>query len=388
MRILQVHNSYLNLTGDDAVVAEEHRLLRKKGHIVEQYLRSNTEFEKGGLTKKIQVGLSLKYSKKSEIELREHIQIFRPDIVHVHNIFPLITPAVFFACAQEKVPVLQTLHNYRLLCVNTLFYRDGSICELCTEKSRKQGVYNRCYNGSLLQSRIMTNAIEHHFSIGTWTNKVDSFICLSGFAKTKFIAGGIPSEKLFVKSNFVEAPTIKVRYENFFLYVGKLEEQKGLNDFLHVAKRLPEVKFILAGFCQAPEVFMEFDNIEYHGQLPRQEIMHLMSRCKAVLFLSKMYEGMPMTILEAFAHKKPVIARSIGAMNEMIDHGQNGLHFNHLSDLKDSIDLLSSLELCKKMGEVAGKMFNQKYSEEKSYRDLFEIYTSSIERKKSEFSAI
>lgn len=375
MKILQVHNKYQNPTGDDAVVTEEYELLRSHGHEVDQFLKTNEEISAAGIFKKLRLAISLKRSKATKDELEQWLKNNRPDVVHCHNLFPLITPVVFEVCKDHNIPVVQTLHNYRLLCVNTLFYRDGNICQDCLSSSLMEGVKHSCYNGSKAQSYLMAGALKHHRERNTWNKEVDRFICLSEFAKSKFVQGGIQSNKLIVKANFVKDPRAEVRYDDFFLYAGKLEEQKGLDDFLELAKNCSDLKFKLAGYCDNPEIFNKFDNVEYMGQLERSVLMGLMKNCKGVLFLSRMYEGMPMTILEAFAHKKLVVARNQGAMKEMIQNEENGVLFSSVDELIDAVRSLGSVEKCKSLGHNAYGYFATNYNEDIAYRNLIKIYS-------------
>ncbi|MFT7381272.1 MAG: glycosyltransferase involved in cell wall biosynthesis [Roseivirga sp.] len=379
MKIVQVHNFYQNLTGDDSVVQEEYQLLTKNGHQVHQFLKHNTDLKATGLLGKVRAAANLRNSAQVGKEFGAMLKIEKPDIVHVHNIFPLITPIVFQVCQEMAVPVIQTLHNYRLLCVNTLFYRDGHICDDCLiEGSLKPGVTNRCYKNSYVQSALLSDSISFHFRKGTWANSVDQYFCLSEFAKEKFIQGGIPKEKLSVKANFVDEPINEITYESFILFAGKLEEQKGLLDFIELAKSKPEINFKVAGFCDDTTIFASFANVEYLGEITRDKLMEYMSTCQAVLFLSKMYEGMPMTILEAFAHKKAVVARNQGAMKEMIDHGQNGLLFSSFGELSNNLDQLIKDNRYLELGDNAFTTFRSLYSSDNGYHQLVNGYQKAI----------
>lgn len=378
MKILQVHNQYQNLTGDDSVVAEEKQLLEENGHVVFQYLKTNDALLEVGLLGKIQLVVSLRGSRSVGKEIRDLIIKENPDVVHVHNLFPIITPVVFEVCKKMSIPVVQTLHNYRLACVNTLLYRDGNTCDDCISYGLNEGIKHRCYNNSTFQSYIMADTLKYHRRRNTWNDKVDRFICLSQFAKSKFIESGIEPEKLVVKPNFVKSSLSNSVYEDFFLFAGKLEEQKGLSDFLRLAKARPDLKFKVAGFCDDLSVFSSLENVEYLGQLEREELMQLMHRTKGLLFLSKMFEGMPMTILEAFAHKKAVIARNLGAMSEMINPGINGDLFDNFEDLCLSVDKFESISYCKELGNNAYLGYLEKYDEETGYESLIAIYNKII----------
>lgn len=379
MKIIQVHNFYQSPTGDDSVVQEEYNLLMNNGHQVVQYLKHNSILKSTGLLGKFSTAFNLRKSLKVEREFKDLLIKERPDLVHVHNIFPLITPVVFNVCQALSIPVVQTLHNYRLLCVNTLFYRDGRICEDCLQQgSLIPGITNKCYNNSQLQSAILADAISHHFRKGTWVNAVDQYFCLSEFAKEKFIQGGIPREKLTVKPNFVGFSEKKMIYDDFVLFAGKLEEQKGVLDFIELAKSKREIAFKVAGFCSDKAIFASLGNVEYLGELGRSDLMKYMNTCKAVLFLSKMYEGMPMTILEAFSCKKAVIARNQGVMTEIITHGHNGMLFSNTVELGDHLDLIMKDKCYLQLGANAFATYKHNYSSERGYKQLIQAYENAI----------
>ncbi|HEY9117453.1 MAG TPA: glycosyltransferase family 4 protein, partial [Roseivirga sp.] len=333
--------------------------------------------EANGLWGKVKTAAHIRNSKKSANEVERILIEFKPDIVHVHNLFPMVTPSIFNVCQDFKVPVVQTLHNFRLLCVNTLFFRSGEICEDCLTKSYREGIKHGCYNNSKLQSAIMTDAIQHHFQKGTWLNKVDRFICLTEFAQEKFIQGGLPKAKLVLKPNFVRRAIDEINYEDFFLYAGKLVPEKGLDDFLELAASLPDEKFIVAGYINDDSIFDNYSNVTYKGELNRSELLKLMACCKAVLFLSKMYEGMPMTIIEAFAHSKAVIARKRGAMQVMISENINGQLFDDIQSLKAIVGSFNMTK-AKEFGANGYDEYVSKYSEEAAYSNLMNIYNGTI----------
>ncbi len=381
MKILQVHNQYQNLTGDDSVVEEEFKLLTSHGHEVLQYLKTNTDLKKSSFFKKVELGISLRGSKVVAREFDQVLSETEPDIIHCHNLFPIITPIVLRVAQTHGIPIVQTLHNYRLLCLNTLFYRDEGICEDCVTNGLKEGVKNKCYNGSLVQSRLMSDALEYHRKRDTWNKQVDTFICLSEFAKSKFKAGGIDESRLTVKANFVLEPKIKSLYKDFFLFAGKLEEQKGLHEFIELAKSCPHIKFKAAGYCIDPSIFEEYENVEYLGQLKRAELMKYMSLAKAILFLSKMYEGMPMTILEAWSLKKAVIARNHGAMKEMIVSEESGLLYDSFDKLVLATNRLNDQSLSRRIGAGGYDIYKEKYSDMVAYSNLINIYSEVIKRR-------
>jgi glycosyltransferase involved in cell wall biosynthesis len=381
MNILQVHNAYSLMGGEDAVVEEEKNILEKNGHKVVQFIKVNKGLNDQGIKEKLKIALTLRYSEDIKNELTDLIRKNKFDICHVHNIFPLITPGVYDVCHNHGIPVVQTLHNYRLICTNSLLYRDKKICEVCIGRSLKNSIKYKCYRNSYLQTALMADSIQHHRHKNTWNEKVSKYICMTDFAKQKFIDGGLPAIKLLVKPNFIINYTNKVEYNSFFLYAGRMEEAKGLYDFILLAKKCENINFIAIGPCRNPEVFAEYKNINYLGELNRVEVLEYISKCRAVLFLSKSFEGMPMTILEAFSCKKPVIGRDLGAMSGLISHGINGLKFQDLNELilhvhQLNLDISSAVQ----MGEEAYQEYNAKYAEAQGYKNLIDIYTKAIQQ--------
>lgn len=380
MKIIQVYNAYQQKSGEDTVVEEEKKLLESKGHQVIQYLKSNAEIDNYNPMQKIKFALSVRGSSLVANEFNELLKKEKPDICHVHNVFSLITPSIYQKCKDNNIPVVQTLHNYRLLCTNTVFFRDGQVCEYCLGKSVYNSVKYKCFRDSYLMTAIMADAIQYHRDNLTWTDKIDAFICLSEFARQKFLSGGLPVDRLFVKPNFVEVEEKQdIEYDNFFLSVGRLEPSKGLYDFIALAKQCPDVNFVAIGFCESPELFEGLNNISFLGERPKNEVMHYMRKCRALIFLSKMYEGMPMVIIEAFSQKKSVIARDLGVMSSMLVHNENGLKFNGMEQLVESTTQLNSdVNNAVSLGQNAYQHYVRLYSPQENYQQLIKIYQAAI----------
>ena len=226
-RILIVHNSYRQYGGEDSVVDAELALLRDHGHEVELYLRHNDEL---GAMAKGHAALDALWSSRTSRDTSETIAIFHPDVIHVHNTFPLISPSLYWAAARADVPVVQTLHNFRLLCPQAMFLRNGNVCEDCLSRIPWRGVVRSCYRNSWKQSAVLTSMLVLHWAMGTWRQKVTRYIALNEFCRYKFIEGGLPPERIVVKPNFVHTS-----HSDFdgpregFLFVGRLSEEKGVH---------------------------------------------------------------------------------------------------------------------------------------------------------------
>lgn len=377
MRILQVHNRYAFLGGEDTVVEEERALLEDHKHEVVQYLRSNEEINQGGLISKVGVALSLRHSRKTEQELKEIIERFRPDICHVHNIFMLVTPAVYEICSRYQIPVVQSLHNYKLLCTNGLLFRENEICEKCIGKSLYPSVPLKCFKHSFIETALVADVIMHHRRKQTWSAGVALYSCLTEFARQKFIEGGLPPDKLVVRPNFIKMPDFPAMKGDYFLFVGRLEVAKGVTDIFELAKDLPEVKIRLIGSVTGDIEPPKLENLRLMGAMPREEVIKEIANCKALILPSRSYEGMPMTILEAFSLQKPVIVRNVGGLSTMVNHQKNGLHFSTYEELEQGVQALNSDSLlCDFLGKNAFSDYRSLYSPEVAYGKLIDLYDS------------
>lgn len=382
MKILQVHNIFIGKTGEETVVEEERKILERNGHQVVQFVKDNSDLENFSLTQKIKMYGTLLSSKSIARELKLVIEAEKPDICHVHNTFPIITPVVYKVCHEMRLPVIKTLHNYKLVCTNSLLFRDGEVCEKCLNKSLYNSVKYKCYRDSYLATAVQARVIQHHRNKGTWQHLVDRYVCLTDFQKHKLISGGLPADKVSVKPNFMAESGLPVVREDFFLFVGKIDLYKGLNDLLHLFRHNDQSKFILIGKSVRPEQFNEFENVEHLGEQGRSVVLDHMRRCKAVIFPSKYYEGMPMVLLEAFSHKKPVISRDRGAMSSMVLEGFNGLKYEQEEDLVKAVARFEAEPgLVDRLGENAYADYQQKYTDEQGYQNLVDLYNGLLKEK-------
>lgn len=378
MKILQVHNIYQGKTGEETVVDEEKRVLEKHGHAVIQFIKDNSDLERFNKLDKIRMLFSLTASKAIGEEFEALLEVEQPDICHVHNTFPLITPVVYKICKSKGIPVVQTLHNYKMVCTNSLLFRGEEVCELCLNKSLYNSIKYKCYRDSYLATAAQAHVIQHHRKIGTWDKYIDKYACLTEFQKEK-VFGERLSHKVYIKPNFLAENKLEILQEDFFLFVGRLNNSKGLQDLLYVFQNNTKSKFILIGKSDDPKVFEQFGNVTHLGERNRDVVLEQMRRCRAVIFPSKYYEGMPMVILEAFSLKKPVISRDRGAMASMIEHHVNGIKYENLDDLGNAIKSLDENPAwCEQLGQNAFMHYLDKYTEEKGYENLMNLYTEVL----------
>lgn len=387
MKILQVHNKYQLSGGEDVVVENERRLLESKGHEVFLLIKFNDEITRYSILKKINLISTSVWSKSAYNEIKNTIRKIKPDICHVHNYMPLVSPSVFYACSELNVPVVQTLHNYRMICANAYLFREGQVCEECIGKSLYHGVRYGCYRNSRLQTFTVARMIETHKKKDTWKNKVDAYIALSSFSKNKFIEGGLSESKIQVKPNFISNdPGFNYNAQNHYLFAGRLDVTKGIEILVNAIVKLNgNIDISVAGDGTLKSEIQNNKEISYLGQLPKGQLLNQIKSAIALIFPSPLYENMPLSITEAFACGKPVIASNLGAMAELIEDGKTGLLFEpgNAEDLASKINWADEhKEEMKQMGMNARKEYEEKYTSEMNYKMLMEIYNKAIESSK------
>jgi glycosyltransferase involved in cell wall biosynthesis len=379
MKILVAHNAYQHRGGEDAVVEAEVALLRDYGHEVALYRQHNDAINQ---MPRAVAAVSTIWSHRSAGEVDRICEQFRPDVIHVHNTFPLISPSLYWTAARRKVPVVQTLHNFRLLCPQAIFLRDGKVCEDCIGKLPWRSVTRKCYRESALQSAVVTGMLAMHRAIGTYRKRVARYIALNAFARDKYIEGGLPAELFRIKPNFVPSavpPDWAMRRGG--LYVGRLSSEKGLEVLAGAARRLraPDLEVIGSGPLEtlAGEAFGE----RYLGYRPLDHIMARMRTAQFLVVPSICYENSPRTIVEAFSCGLPVIASRLGALIDIVKDGVTGLLFNpgDASDLAEKIAWAASHpEQMLRMGRAARAEYEANYTPQRNYKLLIDIYDDAI----------
>ena len=389
MKILQVHNSYRLLGGEDFVVKREKKLLETNGHEVFQYLKDNNEIDGYSLFQKFSLFFSTKWNAKSYREMFSYFSEVRPDICHVHNYLPLISPAVFSVCRDLGIPVVQTHHNYRLVCVNGQFFRNGRDCTEClSAKNCYKSVRYRCYRNSAIQSLAVARMLDEHWKKDTWRNLIDGHIVLNDFSENILKEKRIPEDKIYKKLNFVfqegETDFSPKLSSDFFLYVGRIEESKGILQILDIANQ-SDSKILLVGEIreQLKKRVEKIKNVEFLGKLPNEEALNLISNSRALLFPSIWRETMGLVVLEAFSQGVPVIMSDL-VVSDLVQHEENGLIFktNDSQDLLHQMKRLSSDgELRNRLGKNALKKFKEEFSAQKNLKMLLSIYKDVISKK-------
>lgn len=384
IKVLVVHNAYQHRGGEDSVVDAEIALLRSHGHEVETYFRHNDDVKTASM---LSVAGQTLWSAQTSKEIAAKIAAFQPNVIHVHNTFPLVSPSIYWAAAKAGVPIVQTLHNFRTLCLSALFMREGKVCEDCLGHLPWRGVVHKCYRDSTAGSTVLASMITLHRGLGTYRNKVTRYIALNSFCRDKFIAGGLPKAKFSIKPNFIntiESPSWAGRKGG--LFVGRLSKEKGLDVLAEAVKFLPNNPIEIIGSGDMQGFAQSTFGKNYLGFQSLEVILAKMRSSAYLVVPSVWYENFPRTIVEAFACGLPVVASRIGALAEIVEDGKTGLLFE-AGNAKDLADKLAWAEAhideMMQMGMAARQEYEAKYTSERNYNMLLAIYDEAIKTVKS-----
>jgi len=391
MKILLIHNTYQHKGGEDSVLKNEYQLL-KENNSVEKLLFNNDNIKSS--FDKLKIGFNSIYNDSSAKIVEKKIKEFSPDIIHVHNFFPIASPSIFYVANRLNIPIVMTIHNYRLICPNALLFKNNEICEKCINKSFAiDGVLNGCYRESRVQTFALALMSYIHKKRKTWNTKIDKYIALTNFAKNKILNSSLnlDDNKIVIKPNFVEDNGFDYDKEEYFLFVGRLSIEKGIKLLLKSFEENHK-KLIIIGSGPLEAVVKESSqknsNIKYVGYQNKEFIINKLKKAKALIFTSIWYEGMPMTILEAFSVGTPIIAPNIGGPNEIVKNHINGLIYesNNLNSLSSKIEILASEnKLHKQLCVGARKSYEEGYTVAKNYKLLMDIYKGVINEKKENY---
>lgn len=397
MTVLQIHNYYQQRGGEDVVVEQERALLERNGHEVIQFLEHNDVLnQRNSLLSATEAIWSPGVVRK----IKALLETRRFDIAHVHNTFLRISPAIYYGLKRNGIPIVQTLHNYRLLCPTATFYRDGRVCEDCLGKLIPwPGMMHGCWRGKSRTTAVAAMLTVHRL-LKTWHEDVDIYISLTEFARKKFIEGGLPAERIFVKPNFVMTDPLflagkdrRSAYDGsgirpYALFVGRLSPEKGVRTLLPAWRSLKGIPLKVVGdgpLLSEVKAFIEREglgNVEVLGRLSREDVLAVMRKSQVLVFPSEWYEGFPVTIAEANACAVPVVASRLGAMGEIVDDGRTGLLF----EAGNHEDLAAKVEWAwthptemEQMGRNARREYELKYTPERNYEMLMDIYRRAIE---------
>lgn len=394
MRILQIHNRHHYAGGEDAVVADEASVLAEAGHSVKQLITSNPD----GV---VRAGAALLFSPWNPLTSRtiaRFIEETRPGIAHVHNTWFALTPSILSALSRRGVPVIMTLHNYRLTCANALLFRDGGPCQVCVEGSAWNAVRYGCYRGSRMASLPASATIYLNQRLGTWIHHVSTFIALTEFQRQIMIRAGIPAESIVVKPNFADDPgnrTNKPSESNVVLFAGRLSEEKGVRLLLDAWREAPTDGLTLIAAGEGPDsqaLAKDLPSgVKLCGRLSSEKLMKLMLEARAMIIPSLWYEGFPRVLAEAFAAGLPTLVPEQGGPGEIVTETlglQWVFRMGDKSDLQRGLNEIRNGEACNDSGRIARRAYEEEFSRELAAGRLIRIYEDCLTAHRTEGTPI
>jgi glycosyltransferase involved in cell wall biosynthesis len=392
MRILLLHNSYRQgASGEYTVFASEKALLESRGNAVLVYERSNDDIESFTPWRKLSLLWETSWSKRSYRDIKELIRRERPDVAHFHNTLPLISPSAYYACQEEGVPVVQTLHNYRLFCAAGIMLRSGRACEECLHHGPWRGVRYGCYRGSRVQTAAVAHMVSSHRRARTWTEQVDAYIALTEFSRRKFVQAGVPAEKIFVKPNFLNGDRLGLSAGGAYaIYLGRLTSNKGVRTMLSAWRELPDVplKIVgdgpLRGELERAAASDGLRQVDFLGHQSWERCMELLQGAGFLVLPSEHHEGFPCVVAEAYGLGKPVLGSRQEPLPELIEDGETGMLFETgcAGDLAEKARrLCQDRDRLANMGTAARRTFDAKYTAERNYQALMQIYQAVISKR-------
>ncbi|HTP67249.1 MAG TPA: glycosyltransferase family 4 protein [Geobacteraceae bacterium] len=390
MKVLFIHNHYRTSSpsGEDSVARNERKLLEDNGIDVISYEKFNDAIDDSSMIKKLRLAIDTVWSQQTYQEVVALIKRERPDIAHVHSLHPQVSPSVYSACQRMGVPVVHTLHNYRYICPGALLMRAGKPCEECVGRVPLKALLYRCYRNSLGATGALVGMLCYNRLRKTFYNRVNRYITLTEFAKSRLMAGGLPAERIEIKPNFLaQSPAAVNERGNYAVFVGRLSEEKGVKTLCAAWPLVKGLPLKIAGdgpLRQELEALARDRQlvVEFLGALPREKVLKLVAGAVLQVVPSECYEGFPNVILEAYACATPVVASRIGSLAEIVLDGCTGLHFEagNTDDLARKVNMLAAdRELALRMGKRARGLFMEKYTPERNFNMLMGIYQRARE---------
>lgn len=392
MRILLSHNFYRSNapSGENQVFAAEKYLLTSHSNQIMDFTRHSDEIAKSGVLGIIQGALLTAWNPRMAKAVKQRVEEFQPDVVHVHNTFPLLSPAIFHAVGKRAARVL-TLHNYRLFCPAAIPMRDGKVCTKCLDKrSPMPAMIHGCYRGSRAATLPLAFSVGLHRLLNTWTDQVDAYICLSEFQRELMIEAGLPRAKLHVKPNFYPGNPAIVAWPDrkpYVVFAGRLTAEKGVINLLRAwqawGQSAPELRLVGDGELRSElERMATGFRVRFLGQLSSDEAQDEIANARLQILPSECFEGFPMVVREAFAFGTPAAVSDIGPLPSIVQHGKSGVVFqpaNPQSLLHSVRTAWETPGLLEHLGKGARAEFENKYTEDANYATLQEIYRKAIE---------
>lgn len=379
MRILLVHERYRQRGGEDVVVETEQALLATRGSEVATLIDDNARI---GDSSSLRLAAGTIWSREGYGMVSRAIAEHRPDILHVHNTFPLLSPSIYYAARSHGVPVVQTLHNFRLMCANGFMLRGGKACDLCLERTVKwPAVLHGCYRDSRMASAAVAAMAGVHHGIGTWRNQVDLFLALNPHSRDLFIKGGLPADRVAVCAPAVRDPGPRPAANDDrsgAVFVGRLSPEKGVETLIEAWRGIDAPLDIIGDGPLAERLARDAPpQVRFLGSLTSDAVSTAMTRASILLFPSLCYENFPLAVAEAMAHGLPVLASADSSAVHMISDGETGA-FAATGDVAHWRRQLSSLmsrpDHLRQMGRAARAAFETNFSDTPAYERRMGLY--------------
>lgn len=385
MRLLLVHNEYAKFSGEETIFYGMANLLRAHGHEVATFVRKSAELRQG-LRGEVSAFFSGIWSRRAQIEFGEVCREFSPDVIHVQNLFPRISTSVLNVAKERGVPLVMSCHNYRLFCPTGLMLRDQRVCTNCVSASGREWncVRHNC-EGSYAKS--LGYALRNRVARPRLMEAVHQFIVLSSFQADSFAEWGVAGDRLAIVPNFVGGGDFPLSSEEpgsggYIGFVGRLSPEKGVTVLVEAARKLPHIRFELAGHAARVPAWGKLpENVVVRGEILRSELPAFYRRAKAIVVPSVWYEAFGLVVVEAMLQERPVIASRLGALVDIVQHGVTGMHVNpgDASSLAEAVaKLWEEPETADRMGSLARVRAISEYSAEKFYSRLIRVYDKAI----------
>ena len=383
MKILIVHNDYGKYSGEEAVVDKMAAMLRSHGHEVAFY-RLTSAGSRESLMGRVHGFVAGVYSVRGVRGMREALRRERPNVVNVHNLYPFISPAALRECRKAGVPVVMTVHNFRLICPTGLFMRDGLPCELCLRRGNEWGCVRYNCEHSLLKSAgyALRNAVAR--LTGAYRRNVSVYACITDFQRQKLVAAGYDPHRMVVIPNSVDAPESYTPVAGKYVaYIGRLSYEKGYDLLVEVARRNPSIQFRFAGAKREQTNIEIPDNVQFMGYLQKTELADFIRQASFVVMPSRCYEGFPVAILEAACYGKPTIGPAHGGFPEIIGAGESAIGRlfipNNLDDLeRQVVSLWHAPDEMARLGHMAFDKLQREYSSEVVYKKWDSLFQELV----------
>ena len=392
--ILMLHNRYQYAGGEDSSTLAEIEVLSQFGHKVTLIEKYNNEINEYSSLDKLNLFFQTAWNSQEYSKARSRLQEIQPHLLHVQNFFPLFSPSLHSAAKSLNIPTVQHLRNFRLGCLNSYLFRNGTVCEDCVGKNPWRGVVYRCYRNSLPSSLAVWNMLTYNRWRNTWQRDVDAFITPSQFAAQKLIEIGIPQDRLYIKPNVTSDPLSDQTIPPFphhptFLYVGRLSPEKGVMTLLRAWEKVaePEWQLNLVGDGQQQEELKQFvrdralSNVHFLGYQPKNQVIEAIKQSTAIVVPSQWYETFGRVVIEAFACGRPALISNLGALAELVQDHETGFLIPH-NAMQNWVEALrwsgNNLMQMEKMGKKARQVYQQKYTPEINYQQMINIYQTIL----------